>query len=150
MSNTTNLDLSADLIDVRDIIARFEELEDERDSHAIQDESEEDEESDTDRSRADWAAENPDEAAELAALQAILDELKGYGGDEQWRGDWYPATLIQDDYFEDHARELAEHIGAVNKDARWPNNHIDWTAAAEALQVDYGSVDIDGTDYWYW
>ena len=132
----TTIDLSAEYIDVRDIIARVEELEKDRGGY------------DADALDA-WRENYPGDEEELEALTAILEDLKDNGGDEQWRGDWYPVTLIRGDHFEDYARELAEDIGAVNKNAEWPNNHIDWEAAAEALQQDYTSTDIDGTDYWY-
>ena len=132
MSTTNNeLDLSANIIDVRDIIARVEELEAEL--------------SPTEESEGD----DNEEREELATLRGILDELKGYGGDEQWEGDWYPGTLIRDTYFEDYARELAEDIGAVDRNASWPNTCIDWEEAAEQLQQDYTTTDIEGTDYWY-
>lgn len=135
----TTVDLSANVIDVRDIIARVEELEINRDTFNAVKESESD----------SWAEHEPSDAEELDGLTAILEELKGYGGDEQWRGDWYPVTLIRDTFFEDYARELAEDIGAILRNAEWPNNHIDWTAAAEALQQDYSIVEIKGADYWY-
>lgn len=140
----STVDLSANVIDVRDIIARVEELEAERDSQTRTD----DDGTEHDDPQL-WRDQNQGDAEELDGLTAILEELKGYGGDEQWRGDWYPVTLIRDDYFEDYARELAEDIGAIQRDAQWPNNHIDWTAAAEALQTDYSSAEVDGTDYWY-
>jgi len=70
------------------------------------------------------------------------------GGDEQWEGAWYPVTLIRDSYFENYAQELADGIGAINSDARWPNNCIDWARAARELQADYTSVDFDGETYW--
>lgn len=133
------IDLSANIIDVRDIIARVEELETNRDTFNAVKESESE----------SWADHEPSDAEELDGLTAILEELKGYGGDERWRGDWYPVTLIRDTYFEDYAQELAEDIGAIDKDAAWPARHIDWTAAAEELQQDYSSVEIEGTDYWY-
>lgn len=118
----TDLDLTDDIIDVRNIIARFEEIEESEDANEI-------EQRDT--------------------LASLLSELQGNGGDEQWRGDWYPLTLIRDSYFEDYARELAEDIGAVDKNAGWPNQYIDWEAASEALQMDYTSIDIEGGPYWY-
>ena len=140
----STIDLAADTIDVRDIIARVEELETERDEcMLIRPDGEEEQDP------QGWRDQNTIDAEELDGLTAILDELKGYGGDEQWRGDWYPTALIRDDHFEDYARELASDIGAIERNAQWPNNHIDWTAAAEALQQDYSSVEIDGTDYWY-
>ena len=121
--HTTTLDLSADIIDVRDIIARVEELEEGK--HLTVPELE-----------------------ELDDLKAILSDLQGLGGDEQWRGDWYPVTLIRESYFRDYAEELADDIGAIPKDAQWPMNCIDWEQAARELRYDYSGVDIDGATYW--
>lgn len=130
---TYELNNTDDIIDVRDMIARVEELEDERDAF------------DTESGNF----EDSDEGAELAKLEEVLADLQGMGGDEQWRGDWYPVTLIRDDYFEQYARDLADDIGAINRDAKWPNTHIDWEAAARDLQQDYSSVEWDGVTYWY-
>ena len=126
---TQKLDLTADIIDVRGIIARFEELESAGYGMPI----------------------SGDEGLkrELADLQAILEELKGNGGDEQWRGDWYPITLIRASYFRDYAQGLAEDIGAVDSGAKWPMNCIDWDQAARELQMDYLAVEIDGVTYFY-
>jgi hypothetical protein len=123
---TTDLDLTADIIDVRDIIARIEELEE------LQDAGEH--------------LETPD--CELTMLRTLLEELKGMGGDEQWRGDWYPVTLIRESYFRHYAQELAEDIGAVDHNASWPNNCIDWDHAAGDLKLDYSALTIDGETYW--
>ncbi len=38
---------------------------------------------------------------------------------------------------EDFARETADSIGAINNDAVWPNNCIDWEQAARELMHDY-------------
>ena len=63
--------------------------------------------------------------------------------------DWeYGATLIRDSIFEDYAREFAEEIGAIDSEAVWPNNHIDWEAASEELKMDYSEIDFDGVIYW--
>lgn len=120
---------SQNIIDIRDIIERIEELE------AVY-------------------ADCPDnltaeDGEELATLNAIMEDLKGSGGDEQWRGDWYPVTLIRDDYFVEYAQELAEDCGMVNDNASWPNNCIDWDKAARELQYDYSSTEIDGVTFWY-
>lgn len=117
-----SVDLTADVIDVRDIIEEYKEVRESGDP--------------ADRDRAD-------------ALGEILGELAGYGGDEQFEGDWYPITLVRDSYFVQYAMDFAEDIGAVNPDATWPNNYIDWDRAADALQMDYSSVEINGTTYWY-
>ena len=122
---TRTISSGDDLIDIRDVIARVEELEHNEDSLL-----------------------GSDEHNELTTLRTLLEDTEGLGGDEQWRGDWYPLTLILDSHFEDYARELAEDIGAIDRDAAWPNSYIDWEAAAAALQMDYSSVTFDGTDYW--
>jgi hypothetical protein len=112
---------SDDVIDSRDVIARIEELED-----MVHDES---------------ATE--DDQAELAILQALAKE----GG--QYAPDWeHGETLIRDSYFIEYAQELADDIGAISRDATWPNNFIDWEAAADALKQDYTSIDFDGVSYW--
>ncbi|APU00330.1 hypothetical protein HOR55_gp43 [Ralstonia phage RS-PII-1] len=90
-----------------------------------------------------------DEENELELLEELLSDLAGYGGDHQWEGDWYPVTLIRDSYFQTYAQEFAEDIGAVEHDAQWPNNCIDWEQAARELRMDYSSVDFDGETYWY-
>ena len=130
----TNFTLTDDIIDVRDIIARVEELREEIEAYA--------------EKMDDWQA-NADNTEELETLENLLAELCGYGGDEQWEGDWYPLTLIRDSHFQDYAEELARDCGMVNDDAAWPNNCIDWEKAARELQWDYSSVDIDDITYWY-
>lgn len=118
-------DILGDVFDIREVIARYEELEPEE------------------------YGRDADDDSEFAAIHEFLDEVKGYGGDEQWRGDWYPVSFIRESYFEEYAQELAEDIGAVNKNATWPNNHIDWEAAAKDLLQGYSSVEISGVTYYY-
>ena len=114
-----------DILDVRDIIERTEELENMLGNEEGTD--------------AEWG--------ELAALQVVLSELKGNGGDEHWRGDWYPVMLIRGSYFGDYAQELAADCGDYPK--RWPYTCIDWVQAARELQMDYTSTEIDGVTFWY-
>lgn len=129
MTNISTLDLSADIIDVRDIIARVEELE-------------------TELEAQDEDSCDADTMAERNALVAILADLQGLGGDEQWRGDWYPLTLIRNGHFRGYAEQLADDIGAIPKDAQWPMTCIDWEQAARELRYDYSAVDIEGVTYW--
>ena len=130
----TTLDLTADIIDVRDIIARIEELD-----SVLETPIEDGVWSDEDRK---------DAASELRLLTVLMEDLEGMGGDEQWRGNWYPVTLINNMYFKTYAQELAEEIGAVDTDAKWPNNCIDWDMAARELKHDYSIVLVDGNTYW--
>jgi hypothetical protein len=132
---TNNIDTNDDLIDVRDVIARVEQLRASLSNDPFRG---------FDRDPADVA----DERSELATLESLLAELAGNGGDEQWEGSWYPVTLIRDSYFEDYARELAEDIGAVSVVAPWPTYCIDWERAARDLRMDYSSVEFDGVTYW--
>lgn len=126
MATDEAIDLRADIIDVRDMIARFEYLEGQNLS----------------RGEEEWD--------ERKALRAVLDELEGQGGDEQWRGAWYPITLIADSYLEDYARETADDLyGAEMRAAHWPFSYIDWEAATDAFRMDYTSIEIDGLTYWY-
>ena len=132
-----------DVLDVRDIIARVEQLESDRDELAFNIED------DVAAGRAvTQSIEQWEGAPEHATLLAFLSDIKGYGGDEEWHGNWYPVTLIRDSYFEEYARDLAEDIGAVNADATWPNNCIDWKQAARELQMDYTCATLDGVDFW--
>lgn len=125
----TTLDLTADIIDVRDIIERYEELED-----VVTDQ--------------DATSVDADDLEEALILGKLLDDLKGCGGDEQWRGDWYPITLIRNDYFVEYVIDLAKDVGDV------PQNlpsylEIDWEASANNVQQDYSYVDVGENTYWY-
>lgn len=124
-----------DMLDVRDIIARFEELED---ALVAADEEH----------AGDWAKANPDDATEYTMLKLLLEALAGYGGDEKWRGDWYPVTLIRESYFVKAMQELCEDIGDFPDGV--PSYYvIDWDATARNLRVDYSTVEYDGVDYLY-
>ena len=160
ISNTDNV------LDSRDIIARIEYLESEREpltdavdqaQEALNDLDgndfdevstfEEAEQEAKDALKAayanvkDW--DESDEGQELAKLKAFAEEAEGYA--EDWR---YGATLIHEDYFEDYARDLAAEGDYDMKNEQWPYTCIDWAKAAEELQQDYTSVDFDGETYW--
>lgn len=152
-----------DVIDSRDVIARIDELESERQDlvdaaenakETLADAQDDtsvlaDDEGEIDSLRGeleiaqakleDWDADNGNE---LKALKALAEEGEGSPG---WT---HGETLIRDSYFEEYAQQLAEDIGAINRDASWPNDCIDWEKAADALKMDYFSVDFDGVEYW--
>jgi len=124
---TTKLDLTADIIDVRDIIERIEELE----NHQPDSEAEK------------WA-----QCDEYAALLDLLDDLKGCGGDEKWRGDWYPTTLIHSRYFSEYVYQLLIDCGTIPTDLpSWVE--IDWDATADNLKADFNTIDIGAELYWF-
>ena len=126
-----------DIIDSRDVIARLKELEDERDNAKATEDTDADDlwtAENGEEFGADWTEEQEDEYQELTAL------AEEASGSPDWK---YGETLIRDSYFEDYARELAEDIGAINRNATWPNNFIDW-----ALKMDYTSVEFGDVTYW--
>lgn len=86
---------------------------------------------------------NDDYKEELDNLKKLAEECEGYSSD--WK---YGETLIRDSYFVEYAEQLADDIGAIDNNAKWPLNHIDWEAAAEELQYDYTMIDYDGINYW--
>lgn len=132
MSKTHEITNTEQIIDSRDVIARIEHLQAEKDQ-AQEDQGD------------DWNEElykDTDEGAELKILLELEEEASA-------SPDWqYGEALIHDDYFEDYARELAEDCGMIDRNAKWPNDHIDWSAAAEELKQDYTRVSFDGQDYW--
>ena len=126
----TSLNLDDNIIAIEDIIERIEELE------------------------AEQPLKNDDDLAELDKLKAIMEELKGNGGDWEWDGDWYPQMLISEDYFTDYIKELIDDCYEMPKEMNsgsWPYRHItiDYDAAAEEAKHDYSSLDIGGTEFFY-
>ena len=118
-----------DIIDSRDVIERIDELE----SQAMNAEDEPGE---------GWELDD-DEKEELKVLKKFAEEAEGYSPD--WN---YGATLIHEDHFTEYAKRLAEDIGAVGAEDRWPGNHVDWEAAANELLIDYTAVEFDGVTYY--
>lgn len=169
-STKTLSDMSGeDIIDSRDIVSRFEELEGEREDLAQEEEdakeaaeeaqeavndAEESDDMDSLRSAsieaeeaytaaqkalAEWDEENGEE---FEALKEINDE--GESNFPDWKDG---ATLIRDDYFTEHAEEMVKDIGDMPRDI--PSYiEIDWEATAANLKADYSTIEIDGTDYY--
>ena len=76
-----------------------------------------------------------------------LFELESELGMTLEAADQNGAIFIDEDYFEDYARELAYDIGAIDSDSAWPCTHIDWEAAADELRMDYTEVEYEGSTY---
>lgn len=125
----TQISNGDDILDVRDIIERFEELENEL---------------------KDGDEESEGEKEELNKLFALLENLKGKGngGDERWKGDWYPVTLIRDSHFNDAMDEMLEDCGELKPFAEIPS-YLTITVDYKAFQMGYSSIEYDGVTYWY-
>lgn len=87
--------------------------------------------------------EDLDAADELEMLQDFANEWSDQIPD--WK---YGEQMIADFYFVEYAQQLAEDIGAIDRDLGWPACHIDWEAAADSLRMDYFSVEFGHTTYW--
>ena len=160
----TNTD---DVIDSRDVIARIEELTEERSDLATAlDEAREERDEmpaetgpepisdayhdahcavlDAEKALEEWDEEN---AAELKALTELAEQCEGYS--DNWT---YGAALVRDSYFRTYAQELAEELAEeydlLERRTTWPYTCIDWDQAARELRMDYTSVEFDGVTYW--
>jgi hypothetical protein len=115
----SEVDLSANVIDSRDIIARIEEL----DGIELEERTDE-------------------EREELALLQGIADD------GEQNASDWhYGEMLIRDSYFAEYCEEVLKECGTLPNDIPW-YVAIDWEATADNMKVDFAEIDVDGTIYY--
>ena len=139
-------------LDTRDLEDRRQELEDELETlksavteaeevfAEADEETRDDAEIDLEVARQalrDWDDENQDE---FNALNNLRDEFDR----RSWRDG---ITLIPEDDFEDYAMDLAEDIhGSIEG---WPFSCIDWDQAADALRMDYSSVEYEGVTYLY-
>jgi len=127
-------DILDQTFDLRDVIERFEELE------LMQENTEEN----TDETFTG----NDDEWDEYSAIQKFLGEVRGYGGDEQWRGDWYPVTFIRNDYTAEYTEELIKDCCDLPKEIP-AYITIDWEETWQNISVDYSQVEIGAETYWY-
>lgn len=141
---------SEDILDSRDVIARRDELKEEREAiyccaeystgSGVHDEECGAEAKDAaKRELKQW---DEDYGDELRALEAFVSE-----GSSSWEDG---ETLVRESYFEDYARDLAEDLnGPELRAASWPFSCIDWEQAARELQYDYTGADFDGVTYYY-
>lgn len=130
-------DILDQIFDLRDVIERFEELENELNDIESREEN-----------AAELAEWHNDYDDEYLHMQKFLNEVKGYGGDEQWRGDWYPITFIRNDYTAEYTEELIKDCCDLPKEI--PHYiAIDWAKTWENIRVDYSQVEIGADTYWY-
>lgn len=133
-----------DVIDSRSIIERIEAFKAEfTDATTTDEKPDGDNGDDFAMSEDDWAFGLGEEgAAELVALLELAEQGELFS---EWPDGM---TLIRDSYFRDYAEQLAEDIGAIDPNAGWPLFYIDWERAADALRMDYSSIEFDGVTYW--
>lgn len=148
-TNVREIGNFSDTLDSRDIIARIESLEADREAHAdsiaaASEYAEESPEYDAliTTGRDDWDAISPD-AEELCALAAFAKECAGAGVP-----DWeYGATLIRDSHFTEYVADMLEDCGELPRDFPW-YIEINWDATARNVQQDYMCVEFGDVTYW--
>jgi len=163
----TNFNWGDDIIDSRDIITRFEELEDEYDELVNALEDAKDELMAHRMDNLDFV-ENEDEPLVMAVTEAqdALDEFnQSFDKDEldtlrevieqgEDSPDWsYGETLIRGSYFTDYITDLIKDCYEMPKEmdsGKWPYNHLqmDWESAAEEAKIDYSTIEVDGETYY--
>lgn len=159
---------SDDIIDSRDVIARIEELESELETltDAVDEARERvtEEEgllNEVNREDPEFQDAEEDLGAAREALASAESDLADWEGEEELKTlkalaeqgedspDWnHGEGLIRGSYFQEYAEQLADDIGAIDRNANWPVNCIDWEKAADELKADYTEVDFDGEAYW--
>ena len=172
--NSTDFNWGDTTIDSRDIISRYEELQDEYISlfEAVEaaeedlnefilettgplsfkvkeDESSlanlKDEVQDAKENLQDFVT--SDDMGEFEQLKEIVKQ----GEDSP---DWsYGETLIHETYFTQYIKEVIDDCYEMPKDLNsgvWPWNHVemDWDAAAEEAKQDYTTIEADGETYY--
>jgi hypothetical protein len=165
MSEGRTISSSDDVIDSRDIIARKDELESEREDlvTAVDDAREalselQDNEPDEGDGAEDYSEKLSEAKEALVSTSSDLDEWDSDNGDEL-KGlvelceeapgdDWeHGATLINESHFTDYCQELVSDIGDMPKEI--PHYIvIDWEATANNLRADYTSVEWEGTTFY--
>lgn len=147
------------IIDSRDIIARMEELQSEREALAEDVQTAEETLSDMDdetpsherasaeetlsqarQELVEWDEENGDE---LKTLQECNEEGEGYG-------DWsHGETMIHEDYREDYVQEWLSDCGDMPRDGFPSWIEIDWKATADNFfRYDYHEIQFGGETYY--
>lgn len=114
-----SIDFTNDLINVEEITDRYDYLED---------------------------SEDTDDIKEREQLGSVLNELKGCGGDYEYKGDWYPSHLINEDYFEAYMDDMLEDCGYIPRDLP---SFLIITIDYDALKIDYSDIEIDGNTFLY-
>ena len=130
-----------DTIDSRDIIARLEELQSEKDdlTLAVTDLDPQEEPEELDEAVTALAVWEDDNGEEYEALKALNEEGEDYSSD--WR---YGAQLIRESYFEEAMDEMVSECYELPKNLPfWMTITYDY----DALRQDYTEIDFGGVAY---
>ncbi len=135
-----------DLIDIRDIISRVEQLREELQQNQADQGGDIEFKEWFDVVVNDSGEIFHEECVELQKLEELLKDLCGDGGNEQWEGDWYTLTLIKDSYFEESMDEMVADCYDVPKNLP---SFMTITLDYDALKHNYSEVEFGGFSYYY-
>lgn len=162
-----NFNWGDDIIDSRNIINRFDELEDEYDSLVEELEDAKDELMAHRVDNLDFV-ENEDDPLVMAVADAQknldefnqsfdrdeLDTLRSIISEGEKSPDWFQGeTLVRDSYFTEYIKELINDCYEMPEEVKsgnWPWKHmsINWEDAAEEAKADYFTIEIEGNTYY--
>jgi hypothetical protein len=169
---TSNFNWVDSIIDSRDIISRYEELNDEYESlkESLEEANDSIKEFNMRNGHTDLTDEEIEELQELQEAldeaQGLLDDFEKFDDKEELDmlkeivsqgedcSDWsYGTNLIHDDYFTEYTEELVHDCYEMPKElseGKWPWCHVkmDWDAAAEELKSDYTTIEVNGETYY--
>jgi antirestriction protein len=89
------------------------------------------------------------DGADVGAVGAYVDNIRATF--ETWddlKDDFEEAYAGEWSSEQDFAQNLAEDLGAIDQNATWPNDCIDWERATRELFTDYWSAEAPGGMVW--
>jgi hypothetical protein len=162
----TTFNWGDDTIDSRDIISRYEELQDELDTLISVLEEAQNNFDTIDQSDDTSLVVFQDAENSIMEAQEALDQFnQSFDKDEldtlaqvisegEDSPDWsHGDILIRESYFTDYIKDMINDCYAMPKEFDshvWPYNHVkmDWEAAAEEAKSDYNTIEVDGHTYY--
>lgn len=159
------VDFTADILDARDLVARFDYCDGLHDD--LEEAVEEAREEAREAAKAAELSENSTEIDEAnAALDAAEKALSEFEGGETEEGcDWAELKGVEDEineaaangnefiaesYFKDYVNDLVVGIGDIPKDLPdYIADNIDWAGVASDLKADYCEVEMSGVTWLY-
>jgi hypothetical protein len=139
-------DYNADIIDTRDLVDRFNELEEELEEfeEIIALYNSRASEFDTLAEFKDWYSDEYELYEELEKIRELTEDLSDADDDFE-----DGIILIAEENFTAYCKDLVEDIGDAPVLPTYMVVDIDWDATADNLRVDYSEVEFHGNTYLY-
>lgn len=120
------INFSSNVLDIREIVGRFQFLDSEFEKVI-----------NSDTSYDDWTDEKEEE---FTVIQKVLDDIRGC--DYEWNGNIYPLTFVHEKHFQKYIEAtVSENLPSLIS--------VDWKKTAENQKRDYFEVEIGGSVYFF-